>query len=34
MALLGALAIFFYPLNDPMMKEIERELTLRKAAAA
>jgi GPH family glycoside/pentoside/hexuronide:cation symporter len=34
MALLGALAIFFYPLTDPMMKEIERDLTLRKAAAA
>jgi GPH family glycoside/pentoside/hexuronide:cation symporter len=34
MALLGALAIFFYPLTDPMMKEIERDLALRKTAAA
>jgi GPH family glycoside/pentoside/hexuronide:cation symporter len=34
MALLGALAIFFYPMTDPMVKEIERDLALRKAAAA
>jgi GPH family glycoside/pentoside/hexuronide:cation symporter len=33
LALLGALAIFFYPLTDVSMKEIERELAERKASA-
>jgi GPH family glycoside/pentoside/hexuronide:cation symporter len=34
MALLGALAIFFYPITDTMMKEIESDLALRKTASA
>ena len=31
LALLGACAIFFYPITDSRMKEIEGELALRKA---
>ena len=34
LALLGAAAIFFYPISDVRMKEIERDLAARKAAAA
>jgi len=34
LALLGALAIFFYPITDAKMKEIELELASRKAASA
>jgi GPH family glycoside/pentoside/hexuronide:cation symporter len=34
LALLGALAIFFYPITDVRMKEIEADLALRKASAA
>jgi GPH family glycoside/pentoside/hexuronide:cation symporter len=33
LALLGAFAIFFYPITDVRMKEIEAELAVRKAAA-
>jgi GPH family glycoside/pentoside/hexuronide:cation symporter len=33
LALLGAAAIFFYPISDVRMKEIERDLAARKAAA-
>ena len=33
LAMLGALAIFFYPITDLRMKEIEAELAARKAAA-
>jgi GPH family glycoside/pentoside/hexuronide:cation symporter len=33
LALLGAFAIFFYPITDPMVKEIERDLALRRSAA-
>jgi GPH family glycoside/pentoside/hexuronide:cation symporter len=34
LALLGAAAIFFYPISDVRMKEIERDLADRKSAAA
>lgn len=34
LALLGAFSIFFYPITDVRMKEIEGELAARKAAAA
>jgi len=34
LAVLGALAIFFYPITDAKMKEIESELALRKLGAA
>ena len=34
LALLGACAIFFYPITDSRMKEIESELALRKAQPA
>lgn len=33
LALLGAMAIFFYPITDVRMKEIENELSLRKASS-
>jgi GPH family glycoside/pentoside/hexuronide:cation symporter len=34
LALLGAIAIFFYPITDVRMKEIEAELAARKAVPA
>jgi len=34
LALLGASAIFFYPITDSKIKEIEKELAQRKAAPA
>ena len=33
-ALLAGLAIFFYPLDEPQVKQIERDLSERKATAA